>query len=406
MYNIDKQLEEIYKKACIEAGYKNELLNQNKNKTLTGKYYEDVVRTVIEAINKFYPTLEILAPTGFVYSNSINPKTGAYDQSNQTDIIVTLKEANKIKLTSTDDGIHIKDAIAIIEVKKNFKNKNIFAESIWNTTSINKFLNYCDLMNSSTITTDDIIKHQGINCELKIDSKTPSIIIFGFDGFSNEETIRKHFKCLCEGKLEYVKRGKTNIPLKLEHLYEFPELIIDDKNAILKMTGLIQSHDKGLFSTFSSCGNINSELKIYIFKITLLYAIIKHLNNVELSNEILNKINSKPILFLTNPLVGIDLKTDTHFLCGDNNLISPYCEIENIIKLTEEETSIYWNIHLGKRIEPTKIKKNILSKLLSKNVLYINEGILQINSHSIVVENNNKFTIYILKFNKIDNSNS
>lgn len=401
MNNINKRLDNIYKQAYEIAGYKNKDYNHNKNTTLTGKFYEDAVRTVIKAINKYYPKIKITAPTGFVYTNDINPETGAYDQSNQTDIIVTCQKSNTIDLTSSDDGVHIKDVIAIIEVKKNFKDKNTFAESIWNTSSINKLIDYSEIMKSVNLTKDDITIHRGINSEIKVDSKKPSIIIFGFDGCSNEETIRSRFRELCEGNLEYTKpKSATKVPLKLNYLYEFPELIIDDNTAILKMTGLIQSHSNGLLSEFSSCGTLNSELKIYIFKITLLYAIIKHLNNPKLSEEVFKKLNSNPLFFITNPLAGINLNNDTYFTATDKNLISPYCEIKKRIKLSKAESEIYWNIHLGKKIESNQISQKSLKKFLSNEVLIEKEGILFINTQSIVVERKNKFIIYMINVQK------
>lgn len=116
--DINKQLEDIYLKAYNLAGYNNKVYNTNKNKFLTGKFYEDVVRTVIIAINKYYPNLTISAPNGYTYSNEINKEKGGFDQSNQTDILVTITPENQIYLTSTDDGLCIKDVAAVIEVKK------------------------------------------------------------------------------------------------------------------------------------------------------------------------------------------------------------------------------------------------------------------------------------------------
>lgn len=344
------------------------------------------------AINKYYPDLQIHADTGYIYSDSINPKTNLYDRSNQSDIIITIGKGKSKKLTTSDKRVHFKDLVAVIEVKKDFKAKNIFAESIWNTLSVSNFLDYCTIFNRFSFISEQV--RTGIFPELQIDSQKPSVI-FGFSGSKQEATRRKQFVELLENKLTYKKPSKKEIAIQCNHLYQLPELIIDDNNAIIKMTGPFQAFSDKILSLISTCGHLTTELKIYIFKLTILYAVIRHLNNQELAQEIAK--NSNKLLLITNSLFVFDMTDGRYKIVTDKYLWKPIFEYENMIKLSETESKIYFDIKLRKIKYKIQIEVSLLEKFLSNKLIITNEDEIIINEATYVDASTNELIIYIGK---------
>ena len=232
----------------------NDLLNAIKNKGVVNiEHYLNIKHN--PTIGNMYEglTKEIISRALFeglnikVVSGKITNKEKKY--SNQIDCMVVFGEGEKIPYT--EDYIYdINQVIMVIEVKKNLFS-NELADSYKNLSSVKEvqWNNYRELRKSITEDSFAIIvkeplpalsdinkmnyQKQMLYHTLVMESLLPLRVVFGFNSFVSEQSLREKFiEYLQKQALDNGGKGRGYGP------YSFPSLIIAGNNSIVKTNGM------------------------------------------------------------------------------------------------------------------------------------------------------------------------
>jgi len=212
-----------------------------KHTVTIGSMYEGLTKHVLE--HALPESLGLQIVDGFVHDGSGN-------DSGQIDCMLVIGEGEPIPYVPSSFRWHVKDVVAVFEVKKSlyggdlsdaFDHLNTVAARYSNyiqntpdTTSVNldaSLRNYAQVTGKIAPHPDDWIKmpkdlHMILH-SIMIDQLMPARIIFGYGGYQTEESLRKGFLDFISGKILTHGYGVPSIP----------NIIIANGNSIVKANG-------------------------------------------------------------------------------------------------------------------------------------------------------------------------
>lgn len=239
MINTVSDFLEEFKKKALGTILKND---SNISHTPTiGNMYEGLTSEILN--QAIFKDLDLrIVNNSFIYNDQGK-------LSDEIDCMLVAGEGTEISFTKTQFKYHVKNVIAVFQVKKNLYKKDL-DEAHENLQSVNvvaesqklqlyelnifrdayRALTSTDLPDQKTLENFNDRQNTIYNY-LLVEATTPLRIVIGYYGYSSEYTLREGFVKLLQEK---IVKG----PVKGYHPQSFPSLIICGNSTILKNNGM------------------------------------------------------------------------------------------------------------------------------------------------------------------------
>lgn len=339
-----------------------------------GDMYEGLTKNILE--KAMFKGLDIRVVSGFIVN-------GNQQLSNEIDCMIVEGEGENIP--NTDKYIYkYSKVIAAIEIKKTLyseevldayqKMLNIYKMSEKELLSMDAFrTSYRSIVSKELPSYEEAEKLEAnermIYHSLLVQQLIPLRIIFGFDGYKNEYTLRKGF-------IDYLKK---NLGKKGYSPVSFPDLIVCGNNSLLKLNGMPYAepiNDKKEWLIYGSSPNDPIKILLeYIWtRMTYKYPISSDIFGEDLLGEVIH-----PLLKTKGTPIGWNF-TDIHLTLNQLNKAPKSLEWSPV-ELTDDE-AILMNILCENnplslntpylRTLPTKLKNEVIKGLKNKKLINAN----------------------------------
>lgn len=343
-----------------------------------GDMYEGLAEDILN--KALFEGLDIRVVSGFIANGK--------ELSNEVDCMIVEGEGEKIPYTDKYK-YKISKVIAVLEIKKNLykdemvdsydKMHKVYSLSENETMMYRAFEDSFKSIVGKEVPNKEELKNLNITEQmlyhsLLVQQQLPIRIIFGFDGYKNEFTLRKGF-------IDYLD---SNIGKKGYSPVVFPELIISGENSLLKINGMpyaypINERNEWLIYGSSSVNPINVLLEFIWTRLSYKYAITSDIFGEDLMMERVNPLLYAKPVEIKGEVKGWEFRSE--MLTLGQLSTGPKSEEWSPTKLNDNEAT-FMNILcennpllITSKIVtsiPQKIRKSVIRSLTEKKLINTN----------------------------------